>query len=109
MNQHRNALISNLFFNLLGGTSAMIGGLAKIITYILKFSIWVALIVILVMTPWDFLVWLLNAEWRTTHFQASIYSFFVALGTFAVFIPFELIRKWMELIERWCDNHTIKN
>jgi hypothetical protein len=97
----------NIVLNLLGGSAALTASLANIIVYILGAATAVSMVVIVIMTPWDFLVWLFNADWRTTEFKASLYSLAVLFGGLILVGPFVLTRNWLRRFEDWCDRNVI--
>ena len=101
------AIIINIVLNLFSGFFSLIGRAAFIIWLITYTVGCLAGFVLLVMTPWDFLVWLFNTNWRTTDFQASLVSLIISVAAGLVARIFDLITLFAENTESWCDRHRI--
>lgn len=85
----------------------MIRGVAVGIGFLMDFVGMVSGILAVTLGAWDFLVWLFNADWQTTHFK-------VPLGSLAVFIVTSIlsaivrpVAEWGERAKEWCEKKAI--
>ncbi len=101
------AIIINIVLNLFSGFFTLTGRAAFILCIISYIVSYLAAFVHLVMTPWDFLVWLFNTNWRTTDFQASLVSLIISVAAGLVARIFDLITLFAENAESWCDRHRV--
>lgn len=93
---------SNIGLGVLEPIAQLIGGIANLAAWITGAIALVAAILVLIVGPWDFLVWLFNADWRTTHGQAPLWGLAIAIVFGILHALFAWISELAERVEAWC-------
>lgn len=72
-----------------------IGAVAAVVDVVFGVIQLISGVIVVAFGVWDSLVWLFNADWRTSHFQIPLYALMV-------FVPSLVISWLMERVAEWC-------